>query len=132
MTYKEPARRLCFLLLLSWICALPAMAQEEAIPAPKFAIKSFEVTGDSILGAELVQRLVTPFTGSNKDFGDVQRALEALEAEYRSRGYGVIQVALPEQDITRGVVRFTIKSARSPSRATSISARRTCAARCRR
>src|SRR5690606_26442411 len=27
---------------------------------------------------------------------------------YRERGYGVIRVALPEQDITRGVVRFNI------------------------
>jgi len=108
MTYKNTVRRLSYLLLISWICALPAMAQEQAIPAPKFEIKSFEVSGDSILGAELVQRLVAPFTGSNKDFSDVQRALEALEGEYRSRGYGVIQVALPEQDITRGVVRFNI------------------------
>jgi hemolysin activation/secretion protein len=108
MTYNKPMRRLCYFLLLSWICALPAAAQDAEIPAPKFAIKSFEVSGDTILGAELVQRLVSPFTGSNKDFGDVQRALEALEGEYRRRGYGVIQVALPEQDITRGVVRFTI------------------------
>lgn len=108
MTYFKSLRCLPCVLLFGIVLSAPAMAQEEAIPAPKFAIKSFEVVGDSLLGAELVQRLVSPFTGSNKDFSDVQRALEALEGEYRRRGFGVIQVALPEQDITRGVVRFNI------------------------
>jgi hemolysin activation/secretion protein len=108
MTYYKSLRGLPCVLLFGIVLSSPAMAQEEAIPAPKFAIKSFEVVGDSLLGAEQVQRLVAPFTGSNKDFGDVQRALEALEGEYRRRGFGVIQVALPEQDITRGVVRFNI------------------------
>jgi len=85
-----------------------ATAQDVVTPPPKFTIQSFEVNGDSILGAEAIQRLVSPFTGQDKDFADVQRALEALEAAYRRRGYGVIQVALPEQDITKGVVRFNI------------------------
>jgi hemolysin activation/secretion protein len=85
-----------------------AVAQDQPIPAPKFDILHFEVVGDSVLGAATVQRLVTPFTGRQKDFGDVQRALEALQDAYRELGYGVIQVQLPEQDITRGTVRFNI------------------------
>jgi hemolysin activation/secretion protein len=83
-------------------------APEVVIPAPRFEIRSFDVNGDRILGAETVQRIVSPFTGQQKDFSDVQRALEALESEYRKRGFGVVQVQLPEQDITRGVVRFNI------------------------
>lgn len=90
------------------VTANAAFAQDAAIPAPKFDIQRYEVVGDTILGAETVQRLVTPHTGKQKDFGDVQRALEALEGAYRALGYGVIQVQLPEQDITRGVVRFNI------------------------
>lgn len=82
--------------------------QEVAVPAPKFSIQSFDVSGDTILGSALINSLVAPFTGKDKDFGDVQRALEALEGAYRARGFGVIQVSLPEQDITRGVVRFNI------------------------
>ncbi|MDH4294099.1 MAG: ShlB/FhaC/HecB family hemolysin secretion/activation protein [Betaproteobacteria bacterium] len=90
------------------VTANAAFAQDAAIPAPKFDIQRYEVVGDTILGAETVQRLVTPHTGKQKDFGDVQRALEALEGAYRALGYGVVQVQLPEQDITRGVVRFNI------------------------
>lgn len=83
-------------------------AQDAVVPAPKFDIQRFEVSGDTVLGAEAAQAVVAPFTGKQKDFADIQRALEALESAYRERGYGVIQVLLPEQDITRGVVRFNI------------------------
>src|SRR5262249_46224181 len=31
---------------------------------------------------------------------------------YRDRGYGIVQVVLPEQDITRGVVQFRVMEAR--------------------
>lgn len=83
----------------------PVWAQD---PAPKFTIQRFEVIGDTILGDAAAQSVVAPFTGQQKDFADIQRALEALEGAYRARGYGVVQVLLPEQDITRGVVRFNI------------------------
>ncbi|MDP1537853.1 MAG: ShlB/FhaC/HecB family hemolysin secretion/activation protein [Burkholderiales bacterium] len=100
-------RRL-FAIVILVAAASAATAQDAVPPAPKFDIQRFEVVGDTILGADTVQRLVTPFTGTQKDFSDVQRALEALEGAYRDLGYGVIQVQLPEQDITRGVVRFNI------------------------
>jgi hemolysin activation/secretion protein len=96
------------LLLTPALTVAQETSQEVVIPAPKFTIENFEVIGDNILGAETVQRLVKPFTGKDKDFSDVQRALESLEVAYRDRGYGVIQVQLPEQDITRGIVRFNI------------------------
>ena len=108
MTYRSIVMRSVVCLLASLGIFGHAAAQDVVIPPPKFTIQSFEVIGDSVLGADLIQRLVTPHTGKEKDFSDVQRALEALEGAYRDRGYGVIQVALPEQDITKGVVRFNI------------------------
>jgi hemolysin activation/secretion protein len=83
-------------------------AQQEVAPSPRFDINRFEVTGNSILPAADVERLVAPFTGKNKDFADIQHALESLEQAYRDRGFGVVQVLLPEQDITRGVVQFRV------------------------
>ncbi len=108
MTYRSTVIRRWFCLFALLGIFGNAAAQDVITPPPKFAIQSFEVIGDSVLGTEVIQRLVTPFTGKDKDFSDVQRALEALEGAYRERGYGVIQVALPEQDITKGVVRFNI------------------------
>lgn len=93
---------------LFWHAAM-APAQEAPIPPPRFEIKRFDIQGNTLLGPEQVERTVAPFTGPNKDFSDIQRALEALEQSYRDLGYGVVQVTLPEQDITKGVVQFRVR-----------------------
>ncbi|HXF67278.1 MAG TPA: ShlB/FhaC/HecB family hemolysin secretion/activation protein [Burkholderiales bacterium] len=102
-------------LALGLSCAFSAaLAQQPAdfVPPPRFEIKRFEVTGNTLLPGQEVERIVSPFTGANKDFSDVQRALEALENAYRDRGYGVVQVQLPEQDITRGIVQLHVREPR--------------------
>ena len=85
-----------------------AQAPAEAIPAPRFTIERFELNAYNLLSPAEVGHIVAPFTGKDKDFADIQRALEALERAFRDLGYGVVQVLLPEQDITRGVVRFRV------------------------
>ena len=87
-----------------------AFAQQpaEVIPAPRFDINRFDVQGNTLLSEQEVERAVAPFLGKNKDFADIQRALEALEQAFRDRGFGVVQVVLPEQDITKGVVQFRV------------------------
>lgn len=76
--------------------------------APKFRIVRFEIEGNTLLSTSEIERVVAPYTGEGKDFGDIQRGLEALEQSYRTHGYGTVQVILPEQDITRGVVRLQV------------------------
>lgn len=74
----------------------------------RFEITRFQVEGNTLLPAATVDSLLVPFAGKNRDFGDVQRALETLEAEYHKRGFNVVQVALPEQELNQGVVRFQV------------------------
>ncbi|MET3131649.1 hemolysin activation/secretion protein [Oxalobacteraceae bacterium GrIS 1.11] len=69
-----------------------------------FDISRFEVSGNTLLAPALVDSVLAPFVGKNRDFGDIQRALEALEAAFHARGYSVVQVELPEQQLNRGVV----------------------------
>lgn len=102
-------------LLIAYSCALAtlplvSLAQDvqAPVPAPRFEIKRFDVQGNTLLPPEAVEAAVAPFTGANKDFADVQRALEALEQSFRDRGYGVVQILLPEQDITKGIVQFRV------------------------
>jgi len=85
-----------------------AQAPAADIPAPRFDIERFELNVYSLLSTAEVGRIVEPYTGKSKDFADIQRALEALEQAFRDLGYGVVQVLLPEQDITRGVVQFRV------------------------
>lgn len=74
----------------------------------KFDIGRYEVVGASLLAPDEVSRLVAPYTGPGRVFGDLQRALEALEAAYARLGYGAVQVSLPEQELTQGVVRIVV------------------------
>lgn len=81
----------------------PALAQDA-----RFTIERFQIDGNTILPAEKVQDLVAPFVGKGKVYGDVQKALEALEGEFRRLGYGTVQVFVPEQELTSGVVRLLV------------------------
>ena len=112
-----------------------AGAQDTPLPSPKFAIQRYAISGNSLLPNEELERIVAPYTGEQKDFADIQRALEAVEQAYRARGYGVVRVVLPEQDITNGVVQFRVVEARvvkSRWKATPTSIWRMCATACRR
>jgi hemolysin activation/secretion protein len=116
MGMTKAARIVAPLLLAVGAAVFPGslFAQQESVPQqqevapPRFDINRFEVVGNTILPAEEVDRLVFPYTGKNKDFADIQRALESLEQAFRDRGFGVVQILLPEQDITRGVVQFRV------------------------
>lgn len=73
-----------------------------------FDIARFQIEGNSILPAQHAQELVAPFVGPRKTYGDVQKALEALEGEFRRLGYGTVQVYVPEQELTTGIVRLQV------------------------
>lgn len=83
----------------------PAIAPPADVPPPpRFDIARFDVQGNTLLGAGEIDEAVGRYTGTSKDFADVQRALEALQQLYRARGYGTVQVLLPEQELERGVI----------------------------
>jgi hemolysin activation/secretion protein len=96
--------------LLAWALLAGGAQAQEAVP--RFGIARFQVDGNSLLTAELVDRIVAPFTGSKRDFGDIQRAMDALESAYRAAGYSTVAVMLPEQELDRGVVRLVVIEAR--------------------
>ena len=60
----------------------------------------------------MIDASLQAFVGRERDFGDVQRALEALEDAYRSRGYSSVAVLLPEQVLERGEIRLRVVEAR--------------------
>lgn len=76
-----------------------------------FDIVRFRVEGNTILPVADVGQLVAPFVGRHRTYADVQRALEALEGAYRSRGFGAVQVYVPEQELTEGVVTLQVTEA---------------------
>lgn len=92
-----------------------ALAQAPAVQAPievRFDISRYVAEGNTLLPADEIERLVQPFVGRQRDFGDVQRALEALENAYRRRGYSAVQVYLPEQELSKGEITLRVIEAR--------------------
>jgi hemolysin activation/secretion protein len=104
--------------------ALAAALVAAAVPVPCFAeaqqpgdavvqdetfnIDHFEVDGNTLLPAAEVERLVAPMAGPHQVYGDIQKALEALESAYRKAGFSTVGVYVPEQELTSGVVHITI------------------------
>jgi len=74
----------------------------------RFDINQFQVEGNTLLPQERVNELVAPFTGKQRVYGDVQKALEALENAYRKAGYGTVQVFVPEQELNAGMVKLVV------------------------
>ena len=74
----------------------------------KFEIRHIQVNGNTLLQPDEINRALAPFTGKQKDFGDVQRELEALQEAYHRHGYTGVQVTLPEQELEKGEVRFVV------------------------
>ncbi|HJW25826.1 MAG TPA: ShlB/FhaC/HecB family hemolysin secretion/activation protein [Rhodocyclaceae bacterium] len=99
--------RMALLLSLAFNVGHLALAQDET-----FDVNRYKVVGAQLIPAEEIFRLLAPFSGKNKVFGDIQQALEAIEGAYRTRGYSAVHVVLPEQELSQGVVRMNVIESR--------------------
>lgn len=89
------------------VAACSAHAVDDDTPI-RFDITRFDISGNTLLSAAELARAVAPHVGKDRDFGDVQQALEAVEAAYHQRGYKIVTVRLPEQELNRGVVQLNV------------------------
>lgn len=109
-------KKICLMVCLTGCMVMPVWAADEvpaSAPAPeasaeglRFDINGYTVDGATLVSTEDIARVVAPFTGKGKDFSDVQRALEAVEALYAERGYSAVSILLPEQELEKGDVHF--------------------------
>lgn len=98
-------------LFVMFAAALMSLSGSVVAADDEFDIVRFQVDGNTLLPSSEVEGLVAPFSGVHKRYGDVQKALEALENAYRAKGYGAVQVYVPEQELTSGVVHLTVTEA---------------------
>lgn len=93
--------------LVAFMCAaVPAFAQENS--GVSFDIARFEVSGNSFLPAVEVEKTLQAYTGKARSFSDVQAAQEGLETLFRQRGFALVSVNLPEQELNQGVVKLVV------------------------
>lgn len=89
--------------LLAAAVSSAAYAVDAGNTSLHFEINRFDVRGNTLLSPQAVDSLVAPFVGKHRDFADVLGALEALEAAYHARGYQLVRIDLPEQELDQGV-----------------------------
>jgi hemolysin activation/secretion protein len=74
----------------------------------RFEVVRYDVQGNTILSDQEINRLLAPYVGKDQDFSAIQKAVDVLEAAYRQRGYKVVKVVLPEQELDHGVVKLKV------------------------
>ncbi len=105
------AARIVFCTLIFSFAILPLVQAQEPVSL-RFDISGYRVDGNTLLKQRDVDAALAPFVGKSRDFGDVQRALEALQRTYSKAGYASVQVVLPEQELSGGVVVLQVIEAR--------------------
>ena len=101
---------LCALFMLVAITAYAAAEKPDEVL--RFDISRFQIEGNTLIDNAEIEKKLEPFTGKAKDFGTVQEALDALEQTYRDRGFSMVVVTLPEQELERGVVILKVMEVR--------------------
>lgn len=90
------------------VLGTPKPVQAQALASPVFAIQSFDIQGNTLLEQASIDAALAPYLGQEKNFDDIQKALEALETLYRDRGYSTVQVLLPEQELQNNRVSLLV------------------------
>lgn len=77
----------------------------------RFTVNSFVIEGINILPEAEVQLAIRSWIGVPVSFDDLQRACDAIQNLYRSKGY-TVQAILPPQKIADGVVKILVTEAK--------------------
>jgi len=91
--------------------ALPVSTNAPAAPtnaAPKFAVRAYEITGDTLLSTEALTTIFARYTGTNIGVAEIMKAGSDLQLEYRDRGFPTVNVTIPPQQISNGIVKIRV------------------------
>ena len=76
--------------------------------AAHFVVKSYQVSGSSLLTPDDLAGLFAPHTGTNVSLDEVVKAAGDLHQEFRRIGYPLMSVAVVPDQITNGIVTLNV------------------------
>jgi hemolysin activation/secretion protein len=79
---------------------------------PRFDLMEFDVQGNSVLPAAVIESVLYPFLGPGKSIEVVEQARSALEKVYQDRGFITVSVDIPEQKVDGGLVILQVMEGR--------------------
>ena len=91
--------------------AAPVTPSQQKSDAVRFTVKRFELDGVKTLPEAVVQEILKPWLGVPVTFEDIQRACDAIQNLYRTRGY-TVQAIVPPQKMKDGVLRILVTEAK--------------------
>jgi hemolysin activation/secretion protein len=75
---------------------------------PRFSVIAYEIRGDTLLSENTLMSIFAKRTGTNVALSDIKQAASDLQMEYRNRGYPTVNVTIPPQTITNGMVKIRV------------------------
>ena len=77
-------------------------------PVPVFSVRAYEIRGDTLLSTDTLMSIFAKRTGTNVALSDITQAASDLQMEYRNRGYPTVNVTIPPQQLTNGIVKIRV------------------------
>lgn len=102
----------CLALIISVFPMHTRAQAAEARAETTFAIKSFEIIGNTIFPIQTLKTALAPYTGSKRTVSVVEQARVVLEKYYHDNGYPAVMVNIPEQTLQGGVVKLEVIESR--------------------
>ena len=84
----------------------PAAVRTNA--SPVFSVRAYEIRGDTLLSTDTLMSIFAKRTGTNVALSDITQAASDLQMEYRNRGYPTVNVTIPPQRLTNGIVKIRV------------------------
>ena len=89
------------------LLTMAASAMAQPVSAPKIEVRSFKVSGNSLLSSAQVDAVLDGYKGE-RNFDELKQAAAALQARYRKAGYGAVIAFLPAQAPAGSEVAITV------------------------
>ncbi len=90
----------------------PAPGARATNAVPTFEVKGYQLLGNTLLPPTVTDSLLRKHTGPRVTFDTIRAALADLQMAYRERGFVTVSVALPQQQLTNGLVRVEVTEGR--------------------
>ena len=88
--------------------ATNATAEVKTNAPPGFTVRAYEIRGDTLLSTETLMSIFAKRTGTNVTLSEITQGASDLQMEYRSRGYPTVNVTIPEQKLTNGILKIRV------------------------
>lgn len=105
-------RERAWFVVVAMVLAVGSAAARAQSDEARFSISAYRIEGATLAAADELERVTEPHAGPERTFADIERARAAVQAVFAARGYGAVQVVVPEQEISGGAVVLRVIEAR--------------------